>query len=240
MASAMVGNRIYVVGGNVGGKPSNRVFSINIDSLENSWREEKPMLGFARTQPVAVSLKKNGEDCLFVFGGFAAGSVSDTATLSTETLMFQPTKQMWSKAATPTDNGEMVSLGGGGAYSLNDTLALVIGGVNKDIFLEALKRERNLSVAFKQKDSITALRLKAEKKAYMEMQPEDYRLNDRLLVYNSTSDRWTKIGHAPQSARAGAAFATFRKDAVTECYQIGGETKPGIRTPEAWIYRIKP
>ena len=42
--------------------------------------------------------------------------------------------------ATPKgSDGEVVSLGGGAAVALNDSLVLCTGGVNKDIFLAALR-----------------------------------------------------------------------------------------------------
>ena len=58
MAGARLGRRLYVVGGNVDGAPSNRVFSLSLDSLSAGWREEPPFPGEPRVQPVCVALRR--------------------------------------------------------------------------------------------------------------------------------------------------------------------------------------
>ena len=55
-----------------------------------------------------------------------------------------------------------------------------------------------------------------------------YRFNDRILIYNTRRDKWEEVVRSQDVARAGAALTgqgqTF--------FNINGELKPGIRTPE--------
>lgn len=236
-AGALIGRRVYVVGGNVAGQPSRRMFSLSLDSLELGWREEASLPGAPRTQAVAVPLMFRGERCLYVFGGFAAGATEAQASVSTLSLFFVPSQGRWYIAAAPTDRQHgQVALGGGAGYALNDTLAVVCGGVNKDVFLAALRREGALAEAVCAGDTERSKRLGAEKKAYMEMPPADYRFNTHVLVYNACDDRWHVLSDVPQAARAGAAIVGSGRS----FYQIGGETKPGIRTAEVWQATIHP
>ena len=121
-----------------------------------------------------------------------------------------------------------VSLGGGAGIACGDSLILCTGGVNKDIFLEALKREEKMKQAVAEGDLPVVDSLKLAAKAYMSMPPEAYRFNDRIWVYDTSKDGWREVMRFPGTARAGAVLAgengTF--------FHIGGELKPGIRTPE--------
>ena len=110
--------------------------------------------------------------------------------------------------ATPKgSDGEVVPLGGGAAVALNDSLVLCTGGVNKDIFLAALR---------------------CPEKDYLLHPVEWYKFNDRILVYNINLDIWQEVARTSLVARAGAALVGWDKT----YYNINGELKPGVRTPE--------
>ena len=55
-----------------------------------------------------------------------------------------------------------------------------------------------------------------------------YRFNDRLLVFDTRSEQWEIVARNSLFARAGALLATDGENLL----YIGGELKPGIRTPE--------
>ncbi len=237
MSGARVGRRLYVVGGNVGGTPSCRMFSLHLDSLAAGWREEPPFPGEPRVQPVAVALRRGGETCLFVFGGFAVGGAGRDASLSLASLCYVPSARRWEPVATPVDErGEPLSLGGGAAYAVNDTVAVCLGGVDKDIFLNALRREQRLADARRDGDAAAVENLQAAGRRYMTMPAADYRFNRRVLRYSAAADRWAVVAQADQAARAGAVLAG-RGD--TFCW-MNGELKPGVRTPAVWQGRLTP
>ncbi len=230
-AGARLGRRLYVMGGNAAGRPSRRVFSLHLDSLGAGWREEPPLPGPPRTQAVAVTLVHGGESCLYVFGGFAAAAGDRPATLSLTSLRYRPSARRWERAATPaTADGRPIALGGGAGLALGDTAALCLGGVDGDIFLAALRREERLARARAVGNDSLVAALEAAGHRYMTQPEAWYRFNRRVLRYSATSDRWTVAGEAPQAARAGAALTGHG----TTLYWLGGERKPGVRTPEAW------
>ena len=102
-------------------------------------------------------------------------------------------------------------MGGGTAIAINENLILCTGGVNKDIFLAALRHPE---------------------KDYLLHLAEWYKFNDRILVYDIHQNTWQEVARTPQTARAGASLVGWNKT----YYNINGELKPGVRTSE--IIRI--
>ena len=84
-----------------------------------------------------------------------------------------------------------------------------MGGVNKDIFLEAVNHPQP---------------------GYMTHPVEWYRFNPYICAYQK--GEWHIVGKEQIAARAGATLARYKQS----IYLIGGELKPGIRTPD--IYRL--
>lgn len=111
-------------------------------------------------------------------------------------------------AAPCDENGEALSVGGGTAVTVDNRWVLCTGGVNKDIFLSALR---------------------APMEGYMLHEPEWYKFNDRLMVYDMEEDAWNTVIRSSHLARAGAVLVSGGNDSF---YNINGELKPGIRTPE--------
>ena len=83
------------------------------------------------------------------------------------------------------------------------------GGVNKDIFLQALQGIH-------------------KGKEYLSRPVEWYQFNRKLLKYDTKEDKWTVLGDYEQGARAGAAMVSDG----SSYYIINGELKPGIRTKD--------
>jgi sialate O-acetylesterase len=55
-----------------------------------------------------------------------------------------------------------------------------------------------------------------------------YRFNDRLLGFDFAEEKWEILNRNASYARAGAVLAIDGEN----FYYVGGELKPGIRTPE--------
>ena len=208
MYGTLVGNRLFITGGNRNGKPSNSFLCLDLDNLEAGWQSLPEFPGAARVQPVCAGQCKGDETRIYLWGGFAASVDGRPATLSTDGYCYSSVSRQWTPVATPAgDDGETVSLGGGTAVAVNDSLILCTGGVNKDIFLAALRHPE---------------------KDYLLHPVEWYKFNDRILVYNANRNIWQEVARTPQTARAGAALTGWNKT----FYNINGELKPGVRTPE--------
>ena len=211
MAGAILNDVLYIVGGNVNGVPASSVYSLNLGNLDEGWKEETPVPGNPRVQPVCAA--QGGK--LYVWGGFSTAGEGREATLSVDGYVYTPASKEWKQVATPVDEtNTAVSLGGGVALPLGEDAILCAGGVNKDIFLQALQGIH-------------------KGKEYLSRPVEWYQFNRKLLKYDIQKDQWTCLGDYEQGARAGAAMVSDG----SSYYIINGELKPGIRTKD--INRIK-
>lgn len=213
MAGALLDDVIYIVGGNVNGVPSSGMYSLDLKNLSLGWQKGVDVPGNPRVQPVCAA--QGGK--LYVWGGFSAVTDDREATLSVDGYVYEPETKTWQQVATPIDETAVqVSLGGGVALPMGEDAILCAGGVNKDIFLQALQG------VHKGKD-------------YLSRPIEWYQFNRKLLKYDAKENKWTCLGDYEQSARAGAAMVSDG----SFYYMINGELKPGIRTKDVNRIRIE-
>lgn len=215
MAAAAIGNVVYVAGGNIDGVPGNVLFALDLDTSAAGWKRLRDLPGNPRIQPVMAASNGN----LFLWGGFAPahmrGKKARQATLETDGLRYNPAKKRWSALPAPVnENGEAVSLGGGAACALPDGRIVAAGGVNKDIFLEALRDPAP---------------------DYLSHPAPWYRFNDNIFVFDPETSRWNVFARSRDAARAGAAMVPGQGNNL---YIIGGEVKPQVRTPRISRYAI--
>ena len=210
MAGAVVGHILYVVGGNCEGVATQKVWSLDLkNTAKEGWKEEPSIPGIARVQPIAAAL---AGDLLGVWGGFAPKTDSKAAQLAMNGASYNAGCGTWTALPVPTDAlGEEVFTGGATAITTPQKGVVVVGGVNKDVFLAAINKLPE---------------------GYLLHEPEWYRFNSRVLCYRDGT--WTQLLQHPSVARAGCALAYW--DGWV--YVVGGELKPGIRTPEIVRFRV--
>lgn len=207
MAGTLVGRHLYVGGGLIGGKATNRVFRMDMDSLGKGWQEVTPFPGLARVQPVAGSV---GRGRLAFFGGFEPADGRNPAALAMDGCVYDEQTGEWTSVEGPADDrGESLFVGGGIAVNPGGDSLLVMGGVNKEVFLDAVNRP--------QPD-------------YLHHPIAWYRFNPFTLLY--LDGKWQIVSDSTSTARAGAALARTPHG----LYVIGGELKPRVRSNE--IYRL--
>lgn len=210
MAGAVVGHILYVVGGNCEGVATQKVWSLDLkNTAKEGWKEEPSIPGIARVQPIAAALAGG---LLGVWGGFAPKTDSKAAQLAMNGASYNAGCGTWTALPVPTDAlGEEVFTGGATAIATPQKGVVVVGGVNKDVFLAAINKLPE---------------------GYLLHEPEWYRFNQRVLCYRDGN--WTQLLQHPSVARAGCALAYW--DGWV--YVVGGELKPGIRTPEIVRFRV--
>ena len=210
MAGAVVGHILYVVGGNCEGVATQKVWSLDLkNTAKEGWKEEPSIPGIARVQPIAAALEGG---LLGVWGGFAPKTDSKAAQLAMNGASYNAGCGTWTALPAPTDAiGEEVFTGGATAIATPQKGVVVVGGVNKDVFLAAINKLPE---------------------GYLLHEPEWYRFNQRVLCYRDGN--WTQLLQHPSVARAGCALAYW--DGWV--YVVGGELKPGIRTPEIVRFRV--
>ena len=210
MAGAVVGHILYVVGGNCAGVATQKTWSLDLkNTAKEGWKEEPSIPGIARVQPIAATLEGG---LLGVWGGFAPKTDSKAAQLAMNGASYNAGCGTWTALPVPTDAlGEEVFTGGATAIATPQKGVVVVGGVNKDVFLAAINKLPE---------------------GYLLHEPEGYRFNSRVLCYRDGA--WTQLLQHPSVARAGCALAYW--DGWV--YVVGGELKPGIRTPEIVRFRV--
>lgn len=210
MAGAVVGHILYVVGGNCAGVATQKTWSLDLkNTAKEGWKEEPSIPGIARVQPIAATLEGG---LLGVWGGFAPKTDSKAAQLAMNGASYNAGCGTWTALPVPTDAiGEEVFTGGATAIATPQKGVVVVGGVNKDVFLAAINKLPE---------------------GYLLHEPEWYRFNSRVLCYRDGA--WTQLLQHPSVARAGCALAYW--DGWV--YVVGGELKPGIRTPEIVRFRV--
>lgn len=217
-AAAYADGKVYFAGGNVGGQPSNLVYCLDLKEWQKNpkWKVIAELPGNPRVQPVlAASKDAKGKTRLYLWGGFAGKGENRPASLNTDGLMIDPSNGRITPLPSPKDpEGNDVSTGGGVAVTLPDGRIAVTGGVNKDVFLEALRNQAP---------------------DYLSHPIEWYRFNPFTLVYDPVAERWTIEGEDPETARAGAAAAVTP---AGDLWLIGGELKPRIRTSKVFISKL--
>lgn len=216
MSGAWLDGKIYIAGGNVDGAPSNAIFCLDPAKLDKGWKRLADFPGNPRVQPViAGSTNAKGEPRLYLWGGFAGKGENREASLETDGFEFNPSSGKWKAIAGPqTEDGEAISTGGGIACVLPDGRIVVTGGVNKDVFLGALRNQPA---------------------DYLSHPIDWYRFNARVLVFDPKKGKWEIAANDSETARAGAAAAVTPDG---EVLLIGGELKPRIRTPKISVIKF--
>lgn len=215
MTGCRVGNTIVVAGGNESGRASCSAFSLDLSNPDAGWKTLPSFPGAPRVQPVSSAMSIGADNSFLIWGGFRTATDEHPAYLSTDGFRYSFTDRRWFPLSAPINaRHEVVFLGGAAAVTLSDSTNLAIGGVNKSIFEAALNHP----------DA-----------DYLTHPTEWYKFNSAVLLYHAQTASWQEVGNTPISARAGAALAVYKKD----IFLIGGETKPGIRTPSVYRIRIK-
>lgn len=182
---------------------SNKFFAY--DLKENKVEELADFPGAARQQAVGQILN----DKFYVFSGGASTSFVDGYAYDFE-------KNVWLKASDVVINNEKILLLGANSLKISEDKMMVIGGFNYDLWNDANHYLSSL------KDEA----LQEYKKEYFGAEPNWYKWNRKVLIYDATNDAWKTIGEIPFDAPCGAALLNVGNS----IYSINGEIKPGVRT----------
>lgn len=223
MAVALVGNDVFVVGGNQNGKPSADVLryklgansvaqgSNSVNQGANSTSSADLRIpGAPRVQPVAAAYN----DKLYVWGGFYADG--EQSKVHTDGYVYDINAKEWGALSAPRSvDGEEMTLSGGIAWADGDHL-YATGGVNRTIFLDAISGRYEC----------------VKKDDYLKQPIDWYKFSGNLYVFDAVAGQWLTTTFANKAlARAGAQVVPT----ALGVYYIGGELKPALRTPEIVI-----
>ena len=202
-AAAKEGSRLYLAGGLSDGTPSLGVYTIDTEH-DGEWAKiaelPEPMV-----QPIAAVYG----DRLYVWGGF------DPAKKRAADYGFRYCDGEWRRIAGLPDGGTAV---GSTAVQDENGMMLVVGGVNREVFDNALA-------------------MPAEKsREYLSQPVEYYRFRSEIYIFDPETESWSApIVSTSAAARAGAAAVLSKTHGIVI---IDGEAKPGIRSTD--ITAIEP
>ena len=211
----LIGTTVYAGLGTAGQK----FYAMDLSRPERAWTEVASFPEAARDQAAADVV--NGK--LYVFGGIGKSTPEATTALFNQVHVYDPATNTW--AQLPTRAPREVS--GGAAVTQGDRI-LLFGGVNRNVFDGYFK---DLAAAGSDKTRSDAVSL-----AYFTQRPQDYFFSRDLQAYHPATNTWQSLGVVPFSGRAGAAL---HLDGTTLTV-IGGEQKPGLRTPAAHQAQVTP
>lgn len=200
--AALIGNTIYLAGGNVSGKASRALFALDLSNPGKGWKKLGNMPGNPRVQPAVAA----ADGKLYVMGGFDAPK-GKVPTLENDCAVYDPSTGKWQSMEGPhTAVSDGIAPAGATAVTLSDGRIAVVGGVNAEVFGEALVNP--------QPD-------------YLYHPVGWYRFNPSVLVFDPASGWWAANEPSNMQARAGAAVIADNDGGL---YIFGGELKPRIRT----------
>ena len=201
------GTYIYVAGGE-----NNVAYRMAYPSAQK-WEELPSIPGRARVQPAGIVQSASIGKQFYVFGGFAPRTETDTAYVHSDGVYFDAKQNAWISTSQAIIEGESRAIVGATALTSGVAHVAIVGGVNKQVFLNALNRPET---------------------DYLTHPTEWYQFNDELLIYQTITDAWVTEAKNPALARAGAAVV--EKDGAW--IVINGESKPGIRSSEVTEVKI--
>ncbi|SPZ21119.1 N-acetylneuraminate epimerase precursor [Providencia rettgeri] len=202
-------NIIYIGLGSTG----NSWYKLDLNENKKKWEKIADFPGTPRDQAIAIKLNNN----IYIFGGAGKENIdSETISSLTDVYRYSPSEDKWEKIDTSSPYG----LVGHAGVSISTNKAIIIGGVNKQIFD---KYFINLNHA-KNNSSIKNKVIND----YFNKPIEGYFFNRIILTYNADNNQWGSLGTIPFNGTAGSSLVNDNNSITL----INGELKPGLRTSE--------
>ena len=234
MASALIGDVLYLIGGRVNGKLSNTALSLDLRRPEAGWREETPYPHSPFLKLVAATNKgERGRSdyvpYLGVMGSFTGVDEPSQRVKADVTYMaYTPETKQWQTYKIAPDNA-IAAHGFGGGYASGHDVSFS-GGVRADLFVTALQREKDLKAAKAKGNRRLVKKLQAEQRAYLSHDPAWYGFCSDWYFFDKSRGESGPKSEFRFEGRADAVYLDGYTSAV-EGMLIGGEIMPGVRTP---------
>lgn len=139
---------------------------------------------------------------LYVWGGL--NPIANA--VSDKGYSYDPSEGKWEELPGIPDGGTML---GGCALTVSEGRIVCLAGVNRQVFTDAITKP-------------------FDRREYMSRPVEAYRFRTTVWVFDVKTNSWELVDDSRTTARAGAGLVK----AGDKVYVIGGELKPGIRTPD--------
>jgi cyclically-permuted mutarotase family protein len=218
---------IYAVGGDEQNSSSNSFFSLNLKDKKLHW-EKLPGLPMALANATAVAQNSKSGKKIFVIGG-RSKTPSGISDLHNTVFSFDIQKNEWKKCADISDGFHTTNLSAASGVALGTNGILITGFDNGKIFhqIETLIAKIKHAKSSEEKQKLT------EEKNKLSIYHQGF--DKRLLLYNTNSDAWTKIGELPFPTHVTTTDVKWGNKIIIS----NGEIKPGVRTPDVMLGKVK-
>lgn len=217
--AAWQNNALYIFAGKQNGQVSNKVCKYSFISAKCIDNKHTPSLpGLSRTDFPAI----NHNGYFYVFGGLnlTAGKANYVLT---DAYAFDFNKAQWKTLPSITVDKKPFSVAGGGVASLTHNQLVLLGGVNREIFNNAI-----LQLTTRQGDDLNAF-----KKHYFSLSKAEINFSRRQVIYDIDDSAWFTLSEkVPFGGGAGPLTVTQKGNSI---YWISGEVKPVIRSPNIYL-----
>lgn len=223
ISATSIGNVVYTAGGDQEKNSSDKFFKIDLNKRNPQW-ESLPDLPIALANATAIVQNGNDGINIYVIGG-RSKTTTGVSDLHNTVYAFNPAKQEWKKCAEVSDGKNTNNLSAAAGVTFGKNKILIIGGDNGNVFHQI---ESHISKISKATIAGERDKLTGEKNDLI----IDHKGFDRsLLLYNTISDVWTKVGEYPYPAQVTTNAVKWGDDIIIS----NGEIKPGVRTPNVII-----
>ena len=233
MGGDIIDGVVYLAGGSVDGQASNSFLRLDLnneDPEDIEWVIMEDFQGPARVQPVMIAQNAAEEKHLYLMSGSSHPQGSDPLIM-TDGLEYNPKTGEWTEIGQiAPEGGKSYSLHGAQGIAQGVQHIMFIGGVDKDLFYKAWKRETDIADAKSGGDIDRVADLEKEKHEYLLMDPKDFKFNRDILVYHTITKTWIVADNYPYPGPAGAPVVK-KGD---RWFVINGEIKAGVRSPKVY------
>lgn len=228
-SAALLGGRLCLVGG--WSAPGTPMTDVEMIDLAGGSVESTPLPDGARIQPVVFA--HEGE--LYLCGGFAPASEGHGPVMQDKSYALSDGSwRMVTERPVLESGRKLLFVGSAVAYDGTTGQAYVAGGVDYDIFRGAVEREYRQAQAKAAGDEAALEDFAQQRIEYMTREPEEYRFMPHVITLDYATGKWSVVATDTAFATAGAALTV--RDGLL--YLVGGERKPGVRTPDIWRLKL--
>jgi len=218
---------IYTVGGDEQNNSSNSFFSLDLKDKNLHWKK-LPGLPVALANATVVAQNCKSGKKIFVIGGRSKTpfGISD---LHNTVFAFDIQKNQWKRCADISNGLYTTNLSAAGGVALGNNEILITGFDNGKIFhqIETLISKIAQAKTSEEKQKLT------KEKNNLSICHKGF--DKSLLLYNTNTNAWTKIGELPFPAHVTTTDVKWGNDIIVS----NGEIKPGVRTPDVWIGKVE-
>jgi len=238
MAGALVGDTIYVAGGQETMKKaqaSKNFFALDLSQKNQkdkfAWEELPAWPGPPRVLPVAAAQSNGATDCFYLFSGRNIAPGEDIKLLH-DAYRYIPDiggTGQWQKISdTSFDGNPLPCVMGGSGIALGQSHILILGGDDGNLFLELEQTiPRAIQQAERKGQTEKTTDLKRKK---TELLNQHSGFSRNILSYHTITNTWIKLGELPFSAPVTTLAVKWGDSIIIP----SGEIRPGIRTPQIW------